>query len=277
MLEPRKRKISIPKLIDAVIILSFTLFFIRILLNGKIHLYVHPRIIPYVFFAVCYLVIIFAVTLTEIFKTRQRQGGRRFYHIVLMVTLAIAFAIPPATLNANNGGSKLDINLSSQGGTSKTGVVPQASQSTEVTGTADGQTGSEVAPSDTPEEPDEDAVPDFIKVDDSNYVSMLYDICDRMDAYDGKEIELLGFVYKEDKFSNKQFVIGRYLMSCCTADLELIGLMGEYDGASALKNDNWISVKGVIEKGTYDGEPIPVIKIQEINNIPPPKDEYVYP
>lgn len=276
MLEPRKRKISIPKLIDAVILLSFTLFFIRILLNGKIHLYVHPRIIPYVFFAVCYLVITFAVTLTEIFKTRQRQGGRRFYHIVLMVTLAIAFAIPPATLNANNGGSKLDINLSSQGSTVKTGVVPQDSQSTAVSST-DGQTGSDTALSDTSEELDEEAVPDVVKVDDSNYVSMLYDICDRMDAYEGKKIELLGFVYKEDKFSDKQFVIGRYLMSCCTADLELIGLMGEYDGAGALKNDNWISVKGVIEKGTYDGEPIPVIKIQEINNIPPPKDEYVYP
>ncbi len=74
-----------------------------------------------------------------------------------------------------------------------------------------------------------------------------------------------------------EFVPARLLMYCCTADLSPCGIICEYDKASELKENSWVTVTGVIHIGQYQGKDEPQITVTSITSADKPKKEYVYP
>ncbi|MCD1260371.1 TIGR03943 family protein [Paenibacillus athensensis] len=93
----------------------------------------------------------------------------------------------------------------------------------------------------------------------------------------GKTIELSGFVYREEGLKADQLIVGRFAVSCCSADASPYGVLTEFPGASAFAKDTWIKVTGKIAKGSYDGNDIFKIKADKIEKITAPKTPYVYP
>lgn len=62
-------------------------------------------------------------------------------------------------------------------------------------------------------------------------------------------------------------------MSCCVADVQIVGLMCEYDNSVDLKENEWVSVEGVID--VKDNKP--VINVKEVIKLEKPKNSYIYP
>ena len=118
---------------------------------------------------------------------------------------------------------------------------------------------------------------DCIILNDDNFASAIQEINEHMNQYNGKRIELTGFVYKNLMIENNEFVPARMLMWCCSADLQPIGLLCRYDKTPSLKRTAWVKVSGLIKVVDYRGQKTPVIYADQVVNTDKPRDEYVYP
>lgn len=98
-----------------------------------------------------------------------------------------------------------------------------------------------------------------------------------LNKYKGKDIEIKGFVYKEEGLEQDQLVIARFLITHCVADAGIIGFISELPEASTLEVNTWINAQGVLDTTTYNGNEIPIIKITNWEEIKEPKEPYLYP
>lgn len=98
-----------------------------------------------------------------------------------------------------------------------------------------------------------------------------------LSKYKGKEIEIKGFVYKEEGLEQDQLVIARFLITHCVADAGIIGFISKLPEASTIEVNTWIEADGFLETTTFNGTEIPIIKINNWKKIKEPKDPYVYP
>jgi putative membrane protein len=93
----------------------------------------------------------------------------------------------------------------------------------------------------------------------------------------GKKIELTGFVYREENMQKNQFVVGRFAVSCCSADATPYGVMIDFPTAQSYPKDMWVKVTGTIQNGSYNGNEIFTIKATQIEKIATPESPYIYP
>lgn len=125
-----------------------------------------------------------------------------------------------------------------------------------------------------------DAVNKKIVVSNDAYGAWLYELYVNMDRYVGYRIFMTGFVFKDPAFmKDNEFVPARLMMSCCVADVSPCGLLCQYDKASELKADTWVTVEGTLRKAemSYDGQTYEDIQIAVTKITPADKVEgYVY-
>ena len=108
----------------------------------------------------------------------------------------------------------------------------------------------------------------FIKIDDDN-LEVLEEIQIDPEKFIGKEIELCGFICKENYLKNTQFVIGRIIMTCCAADSKIVGILAEDKDIIKVKENEWVTVRGVINYTTINEDDgvshkVPVINIDNL-------------
>ncbi|UKS29971.1 TIGR03943 family protein [Paenibacillus sp. HWE-109] len=118
---------------------------------------------------------------------------------------------------------------------------------------------------------------DTIVVKPEIYMEILSSIDLFKNNFIGKKIELTGFVYREENMTNSQFVVGRFAVSCCSADATPYGVMIEFPTAQTYPKDMWVKVTGTIQNGSYNGNDIFTIKATQIAKIEKPESPYVYP
>ncbi|WP_236285636.1 TIGR03943 family putative permease subunit [Paenibacillus allorhizoplanae] len=119
---------------------------------------------------------------------------------------------------------------------------------------------------------------DRILVQPEIYMEILSTIDLFKDIFIGKEIELTGFVYREeDKMRMNQLVVGRFAVSCCSADASPYGVLVEFPTASNYPQDMWVKVTGTIQNAHYNGNDIFKIDATKIEKIEAPSSPYVYP
>ncbi|MBY0123708.1 TIGR03943 family putative permease subunit [Bacillus sp. S/N-304-OC-R1] len=116
-----------------------------------------------------------------------------------------------------------------------------------------------------------------VVMEESVFSTYYEDIHMDIQKYKGKQIELTGFVYKEDDFEQDQVVLARFLITHCVADASIVGFLSEHPDASSMKTDTWIEAKGILDVTTYDGIELPLIKITSWKEIPDPQKPYIYP
>ena len=98
-----------------------------------------------------------------------------------------------------------------------------------------------------------------------------------LNKYIGKTVQLSGFVYKEEGFSDNQLVISRFLVTHSPDDADIIGFLSEFNEASTLSEDTWIEATGTLEKTNYNGSELPQLKITNWKKIDEPDESYIYP
>jgi putative membrane protein len=234
------------------VLMAFYIYICLLLAMGKITYFIHPRMIKYTEVSVFVLIILAANELIKISNKKTRTSSRKGY-LLFIIPLLLGFIVAPNGLNASMADKK--------GFSVQSYVATSENSSDEVNYLNDGR----------------------VIFNDNDYVNILNDISSKPRIYANKIVNISGFVYRDSTMHTDEFVISRFLMICCAADIQLIGLEGKWNKARALKSGEWIDEEGIISYTPgYDSiskEHImtPIIKIKKINPIDKPEDEYIYP
>lgn len=114
------------------------------------------------------------------------------------------------------------------------------------------------------------------EISSKNYSNVLQNVHSHLDDYIGQKVEFSGFVYRLYDFTENQFVLARNMIISSDYKYVIVGFLCESEQIYNYQDDDWIKITGTITKGDYKGE-IPIIKVEEIQKIGKPTDEFVYP
>jgi putative membrane protein len=116
-----------------------------------------------------------------------------------------------------------------------------------------------------------------IRVEESRYMEYLTMFDLFLEQFQGKKVEISGFVYRDDTMAADQFVVGRLAVECCSADASPYGVMVKYAEAKRFANNAWVRVTGVVEKSKREDFEVLTLRVVDAVSIPEPKNQYVYP
>jgi putative membrane protein len=98
---------------------------------------------------------------------------------------------------------------------------------------------------------------------------------DNLASFNGRQANVIGFVYREPSFPEGQFMIARFTISCCVADSSAIGLPVVW--AEEVPIDQWVNIQGTFELGDFRGEQVPLLVATQVERIDQPEHPYIYP
>jgi uncharacterized repeat protein (TIGR03943 family) len=96
-------------------------------------------------------------------------------------------------------------------------------------------------------------------------------------ALAGEPVDVIGFVYRDERFGNDQFFVTRFVVSCCAADAAVSGVVVEWPEGAALETDAWVRVTGTLAAGQLGDTTLPVVRAQSVDPVDPPQQPYLYP
>ena len=121
-----------------------------------------------------------------------------------------------------------------------------------------------------------------IVMTNENFIKNYEDIYGNSCNYVGRVINMKGFIYRQEGLREDEFILSRMLVSCCMADVQLVGLLCDYNGKEVFTDGNFVSIEGILGEREYkdptSGETvvIPIIKVTEIKKINKLSNEYIY-
>lgn len=100
---------------------------------------------------------------------------------------------------------------------------------------------------------------------------------DDIAEFNDQEAKVVGFVYRDSRFADDQFMVSRFTLSCCVADALAIGLVVQLSpDAPDYAVDTWVEVEGVFQETEFDGSYIPVLYATSIKPVEQPDQPYLY-
>ncbi|GEQ20606.1 TIGR03943 family protein [Clostridium butyricum] len=266
------KKINFDKLAKIIILIGFSVFYLKILISKEILLYVHPRIIPFAIFSTFFMIITAIFLITSLYTSYKRTFKIKKY-IAFIIPLILIFLISTLKSDART----LDINANSTSN-SKSNTVSSSNNNEYAPDLYSGKTAS--YGDGTISNPKLDISNNIIKVSSKNFVSSLDEIISNCAKYEGNSIEITGFIYNDKNLNltNNQFIIARYMMVCCAADMQIAGLRCQYINIeNSLDLNTWVKISGKIKNDSYESNPDPLILIDKIEIDSNPDTSYVYP
>ncbi|MCG7337584.1 TIGR03943 family protein [Sporosarcina sp. ACRSM] len=270
-----------------IILLGFFLLVFRLLVSGDIRYYIAPKMIPFSYVA---LVILLALGVMQLWRISAKNPDELhcncgfdhnptrspfqtfFIYALFVLPVLTGLWFPPAVLDSSivvNRGIKYGAGLY---------AMPAEPTSNSMSAFSE----EDLEEIDAMREAERDALKaelvnsEKIIVDDERYLDIMSALIASPDLYSGKEIEIIGFVYKEPEFDQNQLVIARFSVTCCIADAVVLGLLASADDHPNLKEDQWVKATGHLSKTTFNGLHTPSLLITEIEEIEQPEYPYVY-
>lgn len=276
----RRISMNIDELTRAIILLGFSAMLFSLVKSGKILVYINPRFINLIEITAFIILIMFLTQAVRAFKSRTHSKTINWVYLAFILPLLMAFLLPATPLDdnlASNKGIQLGSRTLSATPSDRPGVNPNFApdKPTKVDpGVAENVPKTTNAVQYAIKEI---RTSNLIRVNEQTFNLVNRDLYTYPDEYIGKEITVLGFVFKDTKMLPDQFSLVRYLITCCSADAVLKGFLCEYEEAPELKDGNWVEIRGYIQKGEYNKHSVPIIKITSIKNAMKPQNPYVYP
>ncbi|NBD25688.1 TIGR03943 family putative permease subunit [Paenibacillus glycinis] len=118
---------------------------------------------------------------------------------------------------------------------------------------------------------------DKIVMSDEWFIEKLQAMNTFVDNFQGKTLQITGFVYREDGLPANQLIIGRMAMTHCIADISPYGIIAEADNAASFANDTWVTITGTLSKTTSHEMPVIKLMIQSTEPASAPSIPYIYP
>lgn len=97
-----------------------------------------------------------------------------------------------------------------------------------------------------------------------------------VNSFVGQEAHVIGFVYRDERFSEDEFMIGRFVLSCCVADAAPVGLVVQTADAAQYATDQWLDVRGHFVVGSFAGVSMPILVADTIASTETPQQPYLY-
>ncbi|MDR3564539.1 MAG: TIGR03943 family protein [Negativicutes bacterium] len=246
-------------LMKATVLFGFIALLLWLVNTYQLTLYINPRfkglieIAGWLLFPLAIIQTLSIVRVAYAFEQppHGHSHNSRWAYIPFILVLMLAFALPGNTLNANLVNSK---GLNSQLSTPASGgyemTRPLASKLRQMS---------------------------RIEVTDRDYAEIIGELQFFSQDYIGKEIQMTGFVFKPPEAANNQFTLVRYVVMCCTADALPYGMLCELKDAAKYKEGTWLTIKGVVQKTKYEDKTVPTLRITSLQQVPEPKEPYVFP
>ncbi|MBI5928619.1 MAG: TIGR03943 family protein [Chloroflexi bacterium] len=92
----------------------------------------------------------------------------------------------------------------------------------------------------------------------------------------GQEAEVVGFVYRDSRFADNQFMVARFTITCCVADALAVGVVVQSDDAASFAMDTWVKITGTFQASNFDGSELPALVATEITPTDQPDQPYLY-
>ena len=86
-----------------------------------------------------------------------------------------------------------------------------------------------------------------IEIQDEDYALFYRDITEEPKKYDGKTVSFKGQVARLRREKEGMFAPGRFVMTCCEADITFMGLPCKFAAASGLAARSWVWVTATVE------------------------------
>ena len=119
---------------------------------------------------------------------------------------------------------------------------------------------------------------EITEITSDNYANILQAVHDDLESYVGMKIKITGYIYRVIDFEENQFVIARDMyINEEKSQSVVIGFLTQYKNAKNFRNGEWVELIGVIEKGKYHNEEIPIIKVTELEGVDVPENSCVNP
>jgi uncharacterized repeat protein (TIGR03943 family) len=98
-----------------------------------------------------------------------------------------------------------------------------------------------------------------------------------LSGLDGQRATLLGFVHRTPSLPADRFLVGRFVVRCCTADAVPLSFPVRSADAPSLARDTWVEVVGTIGRADASGAGLPMLLAEQITMVQPPARPYLYP
>jgi uncharacterized repeat protein (TIGR03943 family) len=116
----------------------------------------------------------------------------------------------------------------------------------------------------------------LVEIEEDNVLTTL-EVLQYFEAFEGKRIVTEGMLYTGEDMPGRHFMVYRFLMICCAADLMPAGVLVEHEEIGEYKNDTWVRVEGILGLKELESFTLPHIKADSIAIIEAPKFPYLIP
>ena len=106
---------------------------------------------------------------------------------------------------------------------------------------------------------------------------VIFNSTNDLSPYVGQMARVTGFVYHDPRLPANQFIVSRFVITCCTADASAIGMIVNRNQSAGLTESSWVEVKGPVQASKLGGQPIPLIEASDVQSTPQPDQPYLYP
>jgi putative membrane protein len=278
-----KKKLNLNELIWFLILVGFTCYFYMSISTGKITLFVHPKMVKYVKFAVCFFIVLAVFQGRNIFSDKKVKPLKIGYFMFL-IPLALGILLKSGELSIDTVISKgfsltsqLKINSLNHKHTTLGGEAEQCDDKNHNHGAKDANISLK-----NPIESIQLLKVGAIVMTNENFINNYEDIYGNSSNNIGRVINMKGFIYKQKELREEEFILSRMLVSCCMADVQLVGLLCDYKGERVFTEGSFVSIEGILGQREYkdpkSGETvvIPIIQVTKMERVDKLSNEYIY-
>ena len=116
---------------------------------------------------------------------------------------------------------------------------------------------------------------DTILIKNDDYAIWYRDIMNEAMKYNGKNIKFKAMITSRPELPNNVFAVGRYIMTCCEADMKFCWFVALCNRYYTLQGEKWVSLTAEITVQHHETQniDIPILKIVDLCDCDPPKEQ----
>ncbi len=239
--------------LEASAIIAWGLVLTKLWLSGQLFLLIHPNYIPLTIIAGVLLLTIGAIEAWRVAQKQKYQSSNSQKHINLIKPslgsgLLLFVAILGLVISPRPFTSEKAIHRGVTDSLADARTIPQSFKSSN--------------------RPEERTLVEWVRT---------ISAYPEPDAYVGQKVKLTGFVVHAPEQPDNMFLITRFVITCCAADVYPVSLPVKIaDSRANYPPDRWLQIEGQTDVDSTDGKRQVVIVANNITAIAEPKNPYDY-
>lgn len=116
---------------------------------------------------------------------------------------------------------------------------------------------------------------DSFMIKDEDYAVFYSDIMNEAKKYHGKTVKFKAIISNRPELPDNVFSVGRFIMTCCEADMQFSWFVALYNRFYPLQGEKWVSLTAEITVQHHETQDIdiPLLKIIDLYECDPPESE----